>query len=144
MTIVKMTSSDIPSAASIEKECFVHPWSEQSIESEMCKGSSLFFMAFEDEIPIGYVGLSSVLDEGYMGNLAVSADFRRKGVGKALMQRLIEECKAKKLAFVTLEVRESNYPAVRLYESLGFTRVGLRKNYYTEPSENALLMTLLF
>lgn len=140
--ICRMIREDALKAAFIEQEVFVHPWSEQSILGELLKEGSVFFMAFCQGEPVGYVGLSSVLDEGYMGNLAVKAQFRRTGVGKALMKALIKECENMKLSFVTLEVRESNLPAVRLYESLGFKAVGLRKGYYKEPLENAVLMTL--
>lgn len=144
MIIRKMTSADIFSAAEIEKKCFVHPWSEQSFESEMSRENSVFLMAFDGETPVGYVGLSSVLDEGYMGNLAVIDAYRRKGIGKTLMLELIKECQALDLAFVTLEVRASNQPAIRLYQNLGFTQVGCRKNYYKEPLEDALLLTKYF
>ncbi len=144
MIIRKMTNANISIAAEIEKKCFVHPWSEQSIESEFSRENSIFLMAFEEETPVGYVGLSVVLDEGYIGNLAVVEDYRRKGIGKALMLELINECKTLDLAFVTLEVRVSNEPAVKLYESLGFTQVGCRKNYYKDPIEDALLLTLYF
>lgn len=144
MIIRRMSAADIPFAAEIERLCFVHPWSEQSINEEMSKENSVFLMAFEDETPIGYVGLSTVLDEGYMGNLGVIEKYRRKGIGRALMNELINECKAMDSAFVTLEVRASNTPAVKLYESLGFTEAGRRKNYYKEPLEDAILMTLYF
>lgn len=144
MIIRKMTAADIFSAAEIEKKCFVHPWSEQSLASEMSRENSVFLMAFDGETPVGYVGLSSVLDEGYMGNLAVIDAYRRKGIGKALMLELIKECQALNLAFVTLEVRSSNEPAIRLYQNLGFTQVGCRKNYYKEPLEDALLLTKYF
>lgn len=144
MIIRKMTAADIHLAAEIEKQCFVHPWSEQSIEGELSKENSVFLMAFEGNTPVGYVGLSSVLDEGYMGNLAVIESYRRNGIGKALMNELIKECKTLDLAFVTLEVRASNEPAVKLYENLGFVQVGLRKNYYKEPADDALLLTKYF
>lgn len=144
MIIRKMTAADIPFAAEIEKKCFVHPWSEQSISEEMSRDNSVFLMAFDGETSVGYVGLSSVLDEGYMGNLAVIESYRRKGIGKALMLELIKECQALDLAFITLEVRVTNTPAVKLYEALGFAQVGLRKNYYKEPLEDALLLTRYF
>lgn len=144
MIIREMTTADIIHATEIEKLCFAHPWSEQSIESEMSGENSVFLMAFDDDKAVGYVGLSAVLDEGYMGNLAVVTEYRRNGVGRALMKELLRICKEKDFAFVTLEVRESNIPAVNLYDSLGFDRVGMRKNYYKEPLENALLMTKYF
>ncbi|MBR3988183.1 MAG: ribosomal protein S18-alanine N-acetyltransferase [Clostridia bacterium] len=144
MIIRKMTDADVKSAAEIENLCFVHPWSEQSIKDEMDKENSVFLMAFENEKPIGYVGLSVVFDEGYMGNLAVIEEYRRKGVGRMLMKELICECKKLSLAFATLEVRDSNTPAVSLYKSLGFDEVGRRKNYYKEPLEDAILLTKFF
>lgn len=144
MIIRKMTADHIKYAAEIEKECFVHPWSEQSLQGEMTKENSVFLMAFEDENPVGYVGLSVVLDEGYMGNLAVLCDYRRRGIGKALMDELLEECIKLDLAFATLEVRESNIPAVKLYKGLGFEEIGRRRNYYKEPLEDALLLTKYF
>lgn len=144
MIIEKMTADHIKAAADIEKKCFVHPWSEQSLESEMNGENSIFLIASEGEVPIGYVGLSVVLDEGYMGNLAVVEDYRRKGVGRALMKELIDKSKEQNLAFITLEVRPSNTPAVKLYESLGFKEAGRRKNYYKEPTEDALLLTKYF
>ena len=144
MIIRKMTADDVKHAAEIEKLCFVHPWSEQSIKDEMDKENSVFLMAFENDYPIGYVGLSVVFDEGYMGNLAVVENYRRKGTGRALMNQLISECLKLDLAFATLEVRASNTPAVNLYKSLGFDEVGRRKNYYKEPLEDALLLTKYF
>lgn len=144
MIIREMTAADVSLAAEIENKCFAHPWSEQSIESEMNLENSVFLMAFEEDKAIGYVGLSAVLDEGYMGNLAVVDEYRRKGIGRALMKELLRICKDKDFSFVTLEVRESNLPAINLYLSLGFERVGVRKNYYKEPTENALLLTKYF
>lgn len=144
MIIRKMCDADVKYVAEIEKLCFVHPWSEQSIRDEMDKENSVFLMAFEGENPIGYVGLSVVFDEGYMGNLAVVKAYRKKGVGRALMNELINDCIKLNLAFATLEVRESNTPAVNLYKSLGFEEVGRRKNYYKEPFEDALLLTKFF
>ncbi len=144
MIIREMTAEDVFLAADIEKLCFVHPWSEHSIESEMSGENSIFLMAFDEDKAVGYVGLSAVLDEGYMGNLAVIEEYRRKGIGRSLMNELLRICKDKDFSFVTLEVRESNLPAIKLYLSLGFERAGVRKNYYKEPKENALLLTKYF
>lgn len=141
MIIKEMTARHIKAAAEIEKQCFVHPWSEQSLASEMQGENSIFLMAFEGEEPVGYVGVSVIVDEGYMGNLAVLEKYRRQGVGRALMTELINRSKEQKLAFITLEVRPSNIPAVKLYESLGFIEAGRRKNYYKDPNEDALLLT---
>ena len=90
---------------------------------------------------VGYVGCQTVLDEGYITNVAVSPDCRRQGVGRALIGTLVSHAGAQGLAFVTLEARTSNMPAIALYENAGFQKVGVRKNFYTAPVEDALLMT---
>ena len=83
-----------------------------------------------------------LLDEGYITNVAVSPDCRRQGVGRALIAALTAAARTQRLAFVTLEVRASNAPAIALYEGAGFVRVGVRKNFYAAPTEDAVLMTL--
>jgi ribosomal-protein-alanine N-acetyltransferase len=83
----------------------------------------------------------TVLDEGNITNIAVEKSYRRKNGGRMLVQAIVNEANARKLSFLTLEVRLSNLPAIKLYESCGFARVGLRKNYYEHPREDALLMT---
>ena len=104
----------------------------------------VFLSALDDMGAVmGYVGLMFVLDEGYISNVAVAPEFRRCGIADALISALIEREK-KALAFLTLEVRESNIPAISLYAKHGFITVGSRKNYYDRPKENALLMTLFF
>ena len=93
---------------------------------------------------IGYIGMSAVIDEGYLFNVAVDRQYRKKGVGSALVRELVTFCQKRNYAFLTLEVRESNAPAISLYSRFGFVRVGERKNYYSKPVENALLMTKYF
>ena len=90
---------------------------------------------------LGYVGMMYVLDEGYISNVAVAPEARRRGVGRALITELLRRADEKALAFVTLEVRPSNEAAIALYSAFGFEPVGRRKNYYDKPSEDALLMT---
>ena len=93
---------------------------------------------------IGYIGMSFVLDEGYIYNVAVEKSSRKKGAGSALIQTLVNYGKKNGFAFLTLEVRESNTAARSLYSSFGFIKVGERKKYYSDPVENAVLMTLYF
>ena len=83
-----------------------------------------------------------MLDEGYITNVAVSPDFRRQGIARALIEALLAKARENGLAFVTLEVRESNAPAIALYTGAGFEPVGKRKNFYSNPTENAVLMTI--
>lgn len=144
MTVKKATLDDVAKIAYMEKICFVHPWSEKSIEDEMTKDGSVFLLAYSGEEAVGYIGMSVVLDEGYVANLAVLPNFRRQGFGKALLFNLLKEAESKKLAFVTLEVRALNQNAISLYESFGFEKAGVRKNYYKEPLEDALLLTKYF
>lgn len=140
MTIVPMAERHLAALAEIEKACFHAPWSESMLREELGKG--LFLVAERDGQAVGYVGCQTVLDEGYITNVAVSPDCRRQGIGRALIAELVSRARAQDLAFVTLEARASNAPAIALYEGAGFGRVGVRKNFYTAPTEDAVLMTL--
>lgn len=136
-----MTAQHLDAVSEIEKQCFSHAWSRESLERELANETSLFFVATEDGLVMGYIGMSAVLDEGYIFNVAVSEDFRRKGVGSALVGELVTYAKKNNFAFLTLEVRESNENAIALYSKFGFIKAGERKDYYSSPKENALLMT---
>ncbi len=139
-----MTAAHLDEVAAIENDCFSHPWSRRSLESELQNETSHFLVAVEDGKVIGYIGMSAVIDEGYLFNAAVDSHYRKKGVGSALVRELVTWCQKHDFAFLTLEVRESNAPAIALYSRFGFVRVGERKNYYSDPAENALLMTKYF
>lgn len=144
MKIEKMTKEHLESVYIIETECFSHPWSKQSLENELNNDTSLFWVATENNDVIGYIGMSVVIDEGYIFNVAVSETHRKKGVGSALINELVTYGKKNNLCFITLEVRESNMNAQSLYSKFGFIKVGERKNYYSEPKENAILLTKYF
>ncbi len=139
-----MTAACIDAVAAIEAECFSHPWSKKSLEESLEKENSLFLVAVEDEKVIGYVGMEVIVDEGYIFNVAVSADYRRRGVGYALVRELVTYSMKNSLCFITLEVRESNSSAISLYSKFGFIKAGERKNYYSDPTEAAVLMTKYF
>ena len=139
-----MTAQHVDAVLEIENECFAHPWSRQSIESELENKNSVFYTALEGDEVAGYIGMSTVLDEGYIFNVAVSAKHRKKGIGSALIQELVTYGKKNNFCFLTLEVRESNENAISLYSKFGFIKVGERKNYYSDPVENAVLMTKYF
>ncbi|MGO5027738.1 ribosomal protein S18-alanine N-acetyltransferase [Candidatus Agathobaculum pullicola] len=139
MTVVPMAERHLAALAEIEKACFHAPWSEAMLREELDKG--IFLVAEQDGQAVGYIGCQTVLDEGYITNVAVSPDCRRQGVGRALIAELVSCARAKELSFVTLEVRASNASALALYEGAGFGRVGVRKNFYSAPSEDAVLMT---
>lgn len=132
----------LPAVAALERQCFSDPWSVEMLRTELPDDSHEFLLAVEGDTLLGYVGLMTVLDEGYLSNVAVSPAYRRQGIAEALLGALLARARARSLSFVTLEVRASNLPAQTLYRKLGFTEVGLRRGYYEHPREDAVLMTL--
>ena len=138
--IVKMDESHVTAIAGIEKLCFSDPWSENSIAYELSSRLSHWLVALENGAVVGYIGSQSVLGESDMMNVAVHPDHRRKGIAEALVNTLSADLKARDNVCLTLEVRASNVPAIALYEKLGFAQVGLRKNYYRNPKEDALIL----
>ena len=140
MNIVPMNEHHVPQIALLERECFADPWSQQSIASELHNPLSLWLVAQEGQTLLGYVGSQTCLDETDMMNIAVSPASRRQGVARALIEALVSALRERGSKQLTLEVRASNIPARQLYESLGFLHVGLRKNYYRNPKEDALIL----
>ena len=140
MIIEKMNAAHVPQIAQLEKLCFSDPWSEKSIESELSCRLSLWFVALEGETVVGYVGSQTVIDGSDMMNIAVHPDYRRRGIAEKLIHALVSALGEKGSHGLSLEVRASNAPAIALYEKLGFTQVGLRKNYYRNPREDALIL----
>lgn len=140
----KMTASDVPLVAEIERECFSSPWSEEGLTAETENPSAEFFVLLSEDTVAAYMGMHIVLDECYIANVAVKKDFRKRGFGSALVENALSVAKEKGCSFITLEVRVSNLSAIALYEKFGFERVGERKNFYTCPTENALIMTKYF
>lgn len=140
MNIVPMNEHHVPQIALLERECFADPWSQQSIASELHNPLSLWLVAQEGQTLLGYVGSQTCLDETDMMNIAVSPASRRQGVAMALIEALVSALRERGSKQLTLEVRASNGPARQLYESLGFLQVGLRKNYYQNPKEDALIL----
>ena len=140
--IVDAELRHIDAVESIEKQCFSMPWSRNSLISQLPDDMHMFLVAENEQgTAIGYVGIMYVLDEGYISNVAVAPEYRRLGIADALIKTLVSKSEEKMLSFVTLEVREGNAPAIELYSKNGFSQVGLRKNYYEKPTENAILMT---
>lgn len=141
VSIRAATEQDAAEIARIELVSFKTPWSEEMILSEMREPLSSFFVAVFQQKIIGYYGFLHILDELHILNVAVDPDLRQKGVGKKLIGHLVEQARALSARAVTLEVRESNLPAIRLYESFGFACAGVRPHYYTDK-ENALIYWL--
>ncbi len=140
MRITEMTSAHVAQVAALEKTCFSDPWNEAAVASELSNELSFWLVALEGDTVAGYVGSQTVLGETDMMNIAVHPDFRRQGIAQALVFALVEELRKRESHCLTLEVRESNLPARELYGKLGFSQVGLRKNYYHNPRENALIL----
>lgn len=139
--IVPMDRGHIPQIAALERECFSTPWSENMLSDALFDPKASFIVAEDGEGGVlGYAGLQVVLDEGYIDNIAVDPNARRHGVADELLDVF---CRfgAANLAFLTLEVRASNEPAIALYRKHGFEEVGRRKDYYTKPKEDAVIMT---
>lgn len=139
--IVPFTAQHVCAVAQIEQACFAEPWTEEGLREELDNACARFLVAeAEDGTVAGYIGCHTVLDEGYIANVAVSLAYRRRGIGRQLVQALLEQ--SEDLAFVTLEVRVSNQAAIALYTDCGFQSVGVRKRFYSHPTEDALLMTV--
>ena len=135
-----MNAGQVAQIADLEKICFSDPWSENSIAFELENKLAHWLVAQEGEMVAGYIGSQTVMGETDMMNVAVHPDFRRRGIAEALGKRLVEDLKAMESHSLTLEVRASNAPAIALYEKLGFSQIGRRKNYYRNPREDALIL----
>lgn len=143
MQIVKMEPCHIADILCVERECFTDPWSEAMFSEEISGKFAHYYVVEKDSKAVGYMGMWALSGEGHITNVAVSEKHRRKGYAKALISHFIEIAKKEKLEFMTLEVRASNTPAIKLYEYFGFVEVGIRKRYY-ENVEDAILMTKFF
>ena len=140
-SIVDVSSEHIASIEELEKLCFSSPWNQEQLKKQMKDHMHEFIAAISDDGSVlGYVGMMYVLDEGYIANVAVSPEYRRKGIADRIINELCLICDEHKLSFVTLEVRASNETAISVYRKLEFREVGRRKNYYRNPREDALIL----
>lgn len=143
--IVPMNADYLDEIAELEQICFSTPWSRNMLAEELDNACSAFLVALDDAGHVaGYAGLQVILDEGYITNVAVRPECRRQGVAGQLLAVFLNFARGNHLAFLTLEVRASNYGAIALYGGLGFRSVGRRKNYYEHPREDAIIMTKEF
>lgn len=150
--ILPMEIEDVDEVWAIEKECFSNPWSKRIFLTEIKQnllGYSFAYVAKEIEKQnekiinskvVGYTVFWKFGDEIHIGNLAVKQEYRRKGIATKLLQKVINIAKEMKINYVTLEVRRSNLPAINLYKRFGFRAIGVRKDYYTNPREDAIIM----
>ena len=142
VTVSVANIDDVKDIANIENNSFSTPWSEKAIRESMDAGT-IFYVACLNNKIVGYMGLSKIVGEGYVTNIAVLPEYRRLGIGEKILGYVIDNTKAE-LEFISLEVRVSNIAAISLYEKFGFERTGLRKRFYTNPQEDAIIMTKYF
>lgn len=140
MQIEKFSKSHLDDVENIEKICFSSPWSKEALADQINNPTSHFIVACEDGKAVGYMGLQIFSGEGYVTNIAVLPEYRQRGIA----QKLIEKCMENTMDFISLEVRESNIPAINLYTKTGFENMGIRPNFYQNPDENAVIMTKRF
>ena len=138
--IENMKPHHLDGVVNIENICFANPWSRADLEQQLNLDTSHFAVATLDGNVVGYMGLQIFSGEGYVTNVAVLPEYRRQGIAKMLIEKQMQN----KMSFITLEVRESNLPAIKLYESCGFENVGIRPKFYSNPTENAIIMTKYF
>ncbi|HHW12804.1 MAG TPA: ribosomal protein S18-alanine N-acetyltransferase [Firmicutes bacterium] len=136
-----MTLDDLPEVLAIEEQCFPVPWSRSAFLYELLENERAYYCVAKTATKVvGYVGMWVILDEGHITNLAVDPAYRRKGIGRALLEHLITEGKKRGVRFLTLEVRSSNLVAQQLYRKLGFYEAGVRPGYYQDNQEDAIIM----
>lgn len=141
MTFERLEKKYVPAVANIEREAMDEPWSEKMLLDELENPFTVFLAGIEGGELLSYAAFRYTLDEGDILNVAVRGDHRAQGLGKETLSALLNEAKRLGVRKLTLEVREDNIPAIRLYTSFGFRREGIRKKYY-QNSFDAILMTL--
>ena len=144
MQIIPFEARHIPQLAALETECFSSPWTAEGFAEELNNPQAHFLVAEQDGNSVGYIGVQEICGEAYITNVAVSTPYRRQGVASALLKAAADGAISRGCSFLTLEVRESNAQAIRLYEARGFRYVGTRKAFYRDPTEDAKLYTLFF
>ncbi len=133
---------DVPAMARIERESFDSPWSADEITKDVASndGSIYVALALVGEERAGYADMRIITGESQIYNIAIAPEFRRQGIGEALLAHMIEKSEELGLSLITLEVRSGNEAAMALYEKMGFKKVGSRPGYYAKGSEDAVLM----
>lgn len=140
ISIRAMEKEDSPMVRLLFEKCFSHPWSLQSIEDMSNHSGYLNLLAWQGQRLIGYAGILAAADEADITNVATDPDYRRRSVAHHLLQELLGKAHKKGIGAIYLEVRKSNQPAIKLYEKAGFIQEGVRKNYYQDPREDAVIM----
>lgn len=140
ITVRVMTLDDVPAVHEIEEQSFSIPWSKKAFQESLGYSHAVFLVAETGDSIAGYCGMYQVFQEGDIINVAVAPGFRGKGIGGKLMEGIICAAIERDILDLTLEVRESNETAIHLYTKYGFENVGIRKNFYEQPRENAIIM----
>jgi ribosomal-protein-alanine N-acetyltransferase len=135
-----MGAADIDRVAQIEEEVFTEPWSKESFLVEVNTPNHIYLVAEESGNILGYCGMWEVAGEGQITNVCVAPEHRGKRVATQMLEELLNRAAKKKVGAITLEVRVSNEPAIRLYENLGFEVAGIRRDFYSHPNEDAKIM----
>ena len=136
-----MTTADVDGVMAVEKDSFATPWSRSAFEEELAQNRlARYLVAEENGQVVGYAGMWLVINEAHVTNVAVSGSRRGAGIGRLLMETLMGLARENGMGSMTLEVRVSNAVARHLYETLGFAEAGIRKNYYSETKEDALIL----
>ena len=142
ISIRKATEDDLPWILGLEQEAFSPPWTHGALLSEVYKEDSYFVIAIENEIKLGFIIMRSMVDCGELLQIAVGTSIRRRGIADFLMRVMLDYARVNTVTSIFLEVRKSNTAAVNLYKKHGYTLVRRRKNYYTNPVEDALVMSV--
>ncbi|HKL79415.1 MAG TPA: ribosomal protein S18-alanine N-acetyltransferase [Mobilitalea sp.] len=142
MLVREMKEADLASICAIENETFSAPWSEEDFFKSFHDENNSYLVTEEDGKIVGYCGYWGIAGEGNIYNVAVKKEYRRQGVGFLMLCQLIKQARERGITSCTLEVRQSNEAAIRLYERLGFESVGIRRGFYTKPPEDAVIMWL--
>ena len=139
MNPVRVERKHLSAIAALEGEVFAHPWSEASLEL-LCTDTAIGFVVMDGTRAAAYGGMMCVAGEGQITNIATSPDHRRQGLAAKVVEALVNTARERGFYEISLEVRESNTAARALYASVGFKPIGIRKNYYKDPPENALVL----
>lgn len=142
MEIRKMTENDLPKVCEMEQEIFSQPWSEEDFRNSMNDENNGYFVAGLEGNVVGYCGYWGIAGEGDIYNVAVKKEYRGQKIGYSMLSALIKDAAGRGITSLTLEVRLSNAAAIHLYEALGFECAGVRKDFYTKPKEDAVIMWL--
>lgn len=142
VTIKRMKPEDVDGVISIEEKAYgAHHWSKDSFLQELHNELAWYYSLFNEQGElVAYAGTWHILEEAHITNIAVDADNRRKGYGEALLKQILDDCYKEMIKYLTLEVRVSNKAAIGLYEKYGFTSFGIRKKYYQDNNEDAIIM----